>query len=132
MIKVNLLKDQTARIRKTVMKPAVSRMMLLYVAIFLLVAGGMGGWWYYVNHQVKVLTSSRDRLRIEYARLEQLKKEVDRYEKLKQLRQSRIDVIERLKENQKLEGREAVKLEGQKLRNGEVEKGASSMPVDSS
>ena len=101
MIKVNLLRDQTVRVRKTVPKPTVSRMMLLFIALFLLLAGGMGAWWYHLDLQVKVLTESRDKLRIEYARLEALKKEIDRFEKMKQLRQSRIDVIERLKENQK-------------------------------
>ena len=100
MIKVNLLRDQTARVRKTFTGPTVSRTGLIFLAIFLLVSAGMGTWLYYVNQQISTGTEKRRRLRIEEQRLESLKKEIDKFEKLKQMRQSRIDVIEKLKENQ--------------------------------
>jgi Tfp pilus assembly protein PilN len=101
MIKVNLLRDQAVRVRKTTfVKPTVSRMGLILVAIFLFVAGGMGGWYFYINNQVKAFTEKRNNLRIEEARLQALKKEIEKFEKMKQLRQSRIDVIEKLKESQ--------------------------------
>jgi Tfp pilus assembly protein PilN len=100
MIKVNLLKDQTAQVRKTFVKPTVSRTGLIFLAIFVLIAGATGTWYFYIDHQVKISTVKRDKLRREEARLQKLKEEIEKYEKLKQLRQSRIDVIEKLKENQ--------------------------------
>lgn len=100
MIKVNLLKDQTAPVRKTFAKPTVSRTGLIFLAIFVLIAGATGTWYLYIRHQVTASTEKRNKLRKEEARLKKLKEEIDAYEKLKQLRQSRIDVIEKLKENQ--------------------------------
>ncbi len=100
MIKVNLLKDQTAQVRKTFVKPTVSRIGLIFCTIFLLAAAIMGGWSYYVRQQIQTGTVKVKKLRAEEARLQVLKKEIEKYEKLKQLRQSRIDVIEKLKENQ--------------------------------
>jgi len=101
MIKVNLLKDQTAQARKTFAKPAVSRMGLILSAIFVLALAGMGTWTVLVQRQIKTGIEKRNVLRVEEARLQTLKKEIEKYEKLKQLRQSRIDIIENLKENQK-------------------------------
>jgi Tfp pilus assembly protein PilN len=100
MIKVNLLRDQTARVRKAFVKPTVSRIGLIYLAIFLLAAGAMGTWTFYIHQQINAGIQKRNRLRIEEARLQALKKEIQRFEKLKQQRQSRIDVIEKLKEEQ--------------------------------
>jgi Tfp pilus assembly protein PilN len=100
MIKVNLLKDQTARTRKTFVKPKVSRTGLIFAVLLLAAAGVMGGWAFTVNHQISVDTVRREELRREVARLELLKKEVEKYEKLKAQRQSRIDVIETLKDKQ--------------------------------
>jgi Tfp pilus assembly protein PilN len=101
MIKVNLLRDQAGRARKpTYVKPTVSRTGLILAAIFLLAAGGMGGWYFYISNQVKTFTEKRDKLRIEEARMQALKKEIVKFEQMKQLRQSRIDVIEKLKEAQ--------------------------------
>lgn len=97
MIKVNLLRDQTVRVHKTTVKPTVSRMGLVLLAVFLILLGGLGAWWYSIDRQVKTLTDTRDRLRAENARLQALKKESDQYEKLKRIRQSRIEVIEKLK-----------------------------------
>jgi Tfp pilus assembly protein PilN len=100
MIKVNLLKDQTAQVRKTFAKPTVSRIGLIFCAIFLLAAAAMGTWSFYVNQQIQTGNDKVTKLRVEEARLQDLKKEIEKYEKMKQLRQSRIDVIEKLKENQ--------------------------------
>lgn len=101
MIKVNLLRDQTARVRKTISRPTASRMGLTFLAIFLLAAGGVGGWCYYVSQQVSTLMGTRNKLRSEEARLQALQKEIERYDNLKRLRQNRIDLIEKLKESQK-------------------------------
>ena len=100
MIKVNLLKDQSAQTRKTFVKPTVSRTGLIFCAIFVLVAAAMGAWTISVRHQVRTGIEKREVLRVEEARLQNLKREIEKYEKLKQLRQSRINIIENLKENQ--------------------------------
>ena len=100
MIKVNLLRDQTARVRKTFAKTNVSRTGLIFLAIFLVVAGSMGTWTFYVNRQIASGIEKRAELRKAEERLKLLKKEIQKFEKLKQLRQSRIDVIEKLKEGQ--------------------------------
>ncbi len=100
MIKVNLLRDQTLQVRKTSAKPTVSRMGLMFLAILLVTVGGMGFYWYSVSHQIQSLTQTRTRLRVENERLQNLKKEIETYQKLKVLKQSRIEVIEKLKEFQ--------------------------------
>jgi Tfp pilus assembly protein PilN len=100
MIKVNLLKDQTARVRKTFAKPSVSWIGLVYVAIFLLAAGSMAAWTYYVKQQITAGTEKRDQLQSQYEKLKELQKKIAAYDKLKQQRLDRIKVIERLKEDQ--------------------------------
>ncbi len=101
MIKVNLLKDQTVKVPTKFTTPTVSRMGLIFLAIFLLAAGGMVGWYFYVGQQIKACTQKRKVLRAEEARLKELENEIQKYEELKQLRLSRIEIIEKLKENQK-------------------------------
>jgi Tfp pilus assembly protein PilN len=61
----------------------------------------MGAWTISIQHKITTGIEKRRVLRVEEARLETLKKEIEKYEKLKQLRQNRIDIIENLKENQK-------------------------------
>jgi type IV pilus assembly protein PilN len=100
MIKVNLLRDQTARARKTFAKSNVSRTGLIFLAIFLVAAGTLGTWTFYVNRQIAAGIEKRTELRKAEARLQLLKLEIVKFERLKQLRQSRIDVIEKLKEGQ--------------------------------
>jgi len=100
MIKVNLLKDHTARARKTFVKPTVSRMGLAFLAMVLLAGGAMAAWTYMVKQQIAAGTEKRAQLRTEDARLKTLKKEIEKYDKLKQLRLNRINVIEKLKEDQ--------------------------------
>ena len=100
MIKVNLLKDQSVRTRKAFIKPNVSRTGLIFGILLLAAAGIMGAWAFTVNRQISVDTVRREELRREVARLELLKKGVEKYEQLKQQRQSRIDIIETLKEKQ--------------------------------
>jgi Tfp pilus assembly protein PilN len=101
MIKVNLLKDQTAPARKSFAKPTVSPTGLMLLAVFLLAAAGLGTWYFYLKHQIATARQRQSVLHREDERLKELKKEIERFEKLKQQRVSRIDVIERLKENQK-------------------------------
>lgn len=80
--------------------PTVSRMGLVSVAVFIVLVGAMGGWWYYLNLQITTLTQQRDKLRIEDARLQSLKMQINEFDRLKRLRQGRIEVIEKLKEYQ--------------------------------
>jgi type IV pilus assembly protein PilN len=100
MIKVNLLTDHTARARRTFVKPNVSRIGLVFLAIAVLAVGVMGFWTFYVNRQIKTGVERRDALRLEEARLQKLQQEIAQFEKLKQARQNRINVIEQLKGNQ--------------------------------
>ncbi len=100
MIKVNLLKDQATRTRKSLAGPNVSRVGLIFLAIAVLAVGVMGAWTYYIGQQIQTGKARRETLRREEARLQALKKEIAQFEKLKQSRQSRIDVIEKLKANQ--------------------------------
>ncbi|NLT66372.1 MAG: PilN domain-containing protein [Acidobacteria bacterium] len=101
MIKVNLLIDHTVvRKRKSFVNLNVSRTGLVFAAFFLFTVGAMGIWTYYVHQQIQTGTERRERLRLEEQRLQMLKKEIARFEQLTKMRQNRIDVIEKLKENQ--------------------------------
>lgn len=100
MIKVNLIVDHTVRGRRVSVKPTVSRMGLVYTAVLLVIGAGLGAYWYVLNRQVNTLTDTRDRLQSEDQRLKALKVKLAQFEKMKQVRQSRIDVIEKLKESQ--------------------------------
>jgi Tfp pilus assembly protein PilN len=100
MIKVNLLRDQTARVHRNFVKPTVSRTGLIFAAIFIVVVGGIGAWWLYLNRQIQSYTQERNILRIRETQLQALKKEIDKFKRMEQLTQSRIDVIEKLKDAQ--------------------------------
>jgi Tfp pilus assembly protein PilN len=100
MIKVNLVRDQTVQARHIVAAPRTSPLGWMMLAALTLVLSGLGGTWYYLHTQVTELTTSRDRLAVENARLQGLKKQIDQFEKMRHERQNRIDVINQLKENQ--------------------------------
>jgi len=100
MIKVNLFRDKTQKVRKVAVKPAAARTGAILIVLLVLPLAAVGAWWYQLRGEVRSLTASRARLRAEYARLQEVKKEIQRYESLKAQYQSRIDVIERLKQSQ--------------------------------
>jgi len=100
MIKVNLLKDPTARTFKARVKTSTSRTGLALVAFIVLVAVSMGAWYFVINSQKKELAEYRNELKAEEARLQALKVKLEQYEEDKEQMQSRIRVIERLKEQQ--------------------------------
>jgi Tfp pilus assembly protein PilN len=100
MIKVNLFRDKTQKIRKAAAKPAVSRTGLLMVVLLALPLGALGAWWYQIRADIQSLSETRTRLKAEDLRLQGLKKEITRYEALKGQLKSRIEVIERLKDSQ--------------------------------
>jgi Tfp pilus assembly protein PilN len=100
MIKVNLLRTHTGgrkKMRAPTMKLALPRVAVVAVAMIVLVAGGLGAWWYLLSTDIQALTVTRDELRIENARLQELKRQLDEFEKKKQDRQARIDLIEQLR-----------------------------------
>jgi len=101
MIKVNLLRDPTARSHRTfVKKPIVSRTGPALVAFIVLVAAGIGSWYYYVHTQKKKLTEKKIVLIHQEESLNELREKLVEYEKIKLDKQKRIDVIEELKERQ--------------------------------
>lgn len=100
MIKVNLLRDQAARVTRQVVAPSVSHSGLLVLAGILVLAGALAAWWYSTNREISRLTATREKLRVEDKRLQALKKEITEFEKVKQLLEGRIQVIGMLKEAQ--------------------------------
>jgi Tfp pilus assembly protein PilN len=100
MIRVNLLKDQGVNVRKRAAEPQGSRMGLALMILLVLILSGMGTSWYYLGNQVRLLRERRDLLRTENERVQQSRKQIDELEKLKRLRQSRIEVIEKLRDAQ--------------------------------
>jgi len=100
MIKVNLLKNQTARASKAPAQAEMSRMGMLCAAIFLLAAGSMSIWSYCIQRQVAAAMEKRDHLRTREAHLQELNKEIEHCRKTKRLHQNRIDFLEQLKKRQ--------------------------------
>ena len=100
MIKVNLLKDPIDRTRKTSVKTSTSRTGPIVIVFIVLVVVSMGAWYYVINDQKNELTEYRNKLKTEEARLQALKVKLEKYEEDKKQIQSRISVIERLKEQQ--------------------------------
>jgi len=103
MIKVNLIQDQAGKKKPTVTSrtlPTFSRTGFLMVAAAVVLAGGLGSWWYAVTQDVRHLSAERERLRAENLRIQALKRQIAEFEKLKKLQESRIQVIEKLKDAQ--------------------------------
>ncbi len=100
MIKVNLLRESTAKASRRITLPTISSMGIIFITIFAVCALGLGGWWYLLDREIGKLTVSREQLRIESARLQELRKQLVEFEKLKNQKESRIQVIEKLKEAQ--------------------------------
>ncbi len=100
MIKVNLLRDQTVRSRVTVAVPVVSPIKLWALTALAAVAVVIGASWYFLHMQVGDLTRTRDRLKLEFARMQDLSKQIEQFQQLTQERQNRIDIIEQLQANQ--------------------------------
>ena len=100
MIKVNLLRDQTLKVKKTTVKPEVSKTGLLLAVMFVLLVGGLGGWWWLLDRQITKLNADKERLTEQKKGLEDVQRQIDAYQKKKNERQARIDIIEKLKEGQ--------------------------------
>jgi len=100
MIKVNLLTDQTSKRTKRMVTPEVSRGGLAIVAGFIVLVALIGGAWYWVSSEITRLEKKQTELKAEAARLAVLKLEIDKYEQDRRLLEGRIEIIEKLKENQ--------------------------------
>jgi Tfp pilus assembly protein PilN len=101
MIKVNLLKEHTVQTRRIVTGASRPSLLgLLLLVALALVTAGVGGAWFLLHRDILVLTDARDRLKAENERVQNLRKEIDRFDKMTRQRQSRIDIIEQLKLNQ--------------------------------
>jgi Tfp pilus assembly protein PilN len=100
MIKVNLLKDKTVPTRSITIKPKTSALGWMVLAVMILVVGGLWATHYLLKHEVDSMSENRDRLSLENKRLQELQKQIDKYDQVKRERQSRIDIIEQLKTNQ--------------------------------
>ena len=99
MIKVNLLRGHQASVTKPTFVRR-SRMGLALTAVFTLILFGLGTSWYYLQKHVSLLEERRDTLRAENECLHQTRKQIAELEKVKRFRQSRLELIEKLKEAQ--------------------------------
>ncbi|MDR1728492.1 MAG: PilN domain-containing protein [Acidobacteriota bacterium] len=106
MIKVNLLKDTTHKkssgsMPKLGAATGGGSLLWIGVVVALLVAAALGFMWFDNDKKIKEGQQKQTELKQEEQRLQALRQELVKFEELKAQRQSRIDVIERLKESQK-------------------------------
>ena len=85
MIKVNLLRDQATQTKRTVYTPEVSNMGVLLFSALGIIGLCLWLWWFYLDSSISELTVQREQLQEESQRLQALRQEIDKYEKLKQL-----------------------------------------------
>jgi Tfp pilus assembly protein PilN len=100
MIKVNLISDHNVRTHRVSVNPAVSSIGLVYVVSLALTIALLVGFWYTLNRQISSLTASKDQLQAENLKLQEQRRKLLQFEKMKKERQTRIEVIEKLKEFQ--------------------------------
>jgi Tfp pilus assembly protein PilN len=100
MIKVNLLKDHAVRKHKSFVKPTVSLMGFICVAIFLLAAGAMALWTQNINRQIDDGIMRRADLRKTNDELKRLNEEIAKFAKLRSQLEDRTRAIDKLKEEQ--------------------------------
>jgi Tfp pilus assembly protein PilN len=100
MIRVNLLEDQTAHEHKRFAVPDITGVGLICLAISLLTAAGMGTWEFHVHRQIEAATQKRAGLRTAELHMQEIKKQIEEYHRIKQNRRRRIDGIERLRKKQ--------------------------------
>jgi len=101
MIKVNLLRAQAGAKRGPALpKKSLPRAAPILLAVILLPIAGLTGWWFSLKSEIGTLNIRRDELKAENQRLQALKKQLAQYEKMKQERESRINIIETLRKNQ--------------------------------
>jgi type IV pilus assembly protein PilN len=99
MIRINLLGQARPKAARRAV-PLEATLQILMLAMALILGGGflyMDYWG--TSKKIDVVQKHIDQLKIEKARLEQIKLQVDAFEKQKQLLQQRIGVIEALQRN---------------------------------
>ena len=105
MIKVNLLKDQTAAVEKKQQKaaatPKISRIGLAYIAAIIVVTAAMGYLWRVSGNAISETGADNRRFESELKALEELRRQSAELEQKKQEHQNRINIIEKLLESQK-------------------------------
>src|SRR5579864_1436578 len=99
MIRINLLGQARPKAARRAV-PLEATLQILMLALSL----GLGLGFLYMDYwgtskKIDVVQKHIDALKVEKARLEQIKQEVDAFEKQKQLLQQRINVIEQLQRN---------------------------------
>jgi Tfp pilus assembly protein PilN len=100
MIKVNLLRDHAVRKHKSFVKPTVSLMAIVCVAIFLLAAGAMALWTNQVKRQIDDGRMKRADLSKANDELKRLDVEIAKFAKLRSQLEERTKSIDKLKEEQ--------------------------------
>ena len=103
MIKVNLLKDHSVPVEKQ--QPSVDAHKMpwfgyAYIAAIIIVAVVLGYMWNSSGNAIKNATAENQRLERELKIMEDLRKQFVEFERKKQERQGRIDIIEKLLQSQ--------------------------------
>jgi len=105
MIKVNLLKDHnnvTVQKKQQVIEtPKMSWIGLAYIAAVIAVAVVLGYMWISSGSAIKAARAENQRLEKDLKEMEELRKQFVEFERKKQERQGRIDIIGKLLESQK-------------------------------
>ena len=97
MIRINLLRQNI--LATTSVPGRLGLVVGTWLLVCILVVG-TGWWWWRLTEDVTAKQRQAGKLQQETQRLAEVQRQVAQYEKLKQLLDSRISVIERLKKNQ--------------------------------
>jgi type IV pilus assembly protein PilN len=106
MIRINLISEgkkapvRSARLRRFNIN-AQNVAVFCVIAFFLLGTLGYGGYWFWMNRQLARQQAEIEQLKATVAELDEIIKEVERFEKRKVELQHKIDVITDLRNNQR-------------------------------
>jgi len=100
MIRINLIRDRTQSVRRPPIEPQFTRLGVLALVILVLNAAVFGWWYRSLTSERAQLQQKREKLRTETVRLQSIYDKVKDYENQKKQLEERIQIIERLKENQ--------------------------------
>lgn len=100
MIRINLIRDRTVVTKKPVIQADVTRLGSILVIVFALNLLIFLWYGWSLKSERSKKTQQRDKLQAEHLRLQKIAQEVKEQEKLKKQLEERIEVIERLQENQ--------------------------------
>ncbi len=100
MIRINLVRDRTLAVKKPAIQPEVTRLGAILTIIFLLNFAFSAWYGWYLKKERQSKLKERDNLQAEHTRLQNIAEEVKKQEKTKKQLEERIDIIEKLQENQ--------------------------------